>query len=432
MSAATAYDPRILANRLIDAGVPVVVCRPNPNRGKPMPTDPTRTDERELLVPSGWSTVTAADCDVNGFRVGVDVLALVGGHGVDVVDVDAKDAGNLQNLPPFRAFGVTRTPSGGTHHYVRSTGIGKISPLATSAGHVGDYVGGTPAGGGRLLAYLPGSTRPKYPGKTYELVEDLDLDALLEHDADDDLVGALLAHGGTREGLPGRPAVKHSEVQAFHADHSEIPASPCRYGRAAVDGQVRDADAAVPGDPTRGRHGWAVASATRAVELVRAGCATAADLDRLEATLDRIKPEGGDDWAGIVGWALANANGTVGCGMHSPAPGDTPPPPPISLDDARAVFRRWLGDDYDLDALDATLATAAVEQLDGDPLWLLVISGSGNAKTETVQALDGVGAAITSTISSPGALLSGTPVEGPYPRGEAEHGEHTVGRQQLA
>nr|MBA2768589.1 hypothetical protein [Sporichthyaceae bacterium] len=47
MSAAP-YDPRILANRLIDAGVPVVVCRPNLNRGKPMPTDPERTDQREL------------------------------------------------------------------------------------------------------------------------------------------------------------------------------------------------------------------------------------------------------------------------------------------------------------------------------------------------------------------------------------------------
>jgi hypothetical protein len=45
-----------------------------------------------------------------------------------------------------------------------------------------------------------------------------------------------------------------------------------------------------------------------------------------------------------------------------------------------------------------------VEQLTGDPVWLLLISGSGNAKTETVQALDGIGA-----ISSGAALLSGTP-----------------------
>ena len=75
---------------------------------------------------------------------------------------------------------------------------------------------------------------------------------------------------------------------------------------------------------------------------------------------------------------------------------------------AHAIFKRWLGTEYDLDALDAVLAAAAVERLNGDPLWLLLISGSGNAKTETVQALDGIAATITSTISSPAALLSGT------------------------
>jgi hypothetical protein len=81
---------------------------------------------------------------------------------------------------------------------------------------------------------------------------------------------------------------------------------------------------------------------------------------------------------------------------------------PIGLQQARATFKRWLGDDYDTDALDAMLAAAAVERLDGDPLWLLIISGSGNAKTETVQALSGIGATVVSAITSEGALLSGT------------------------
>lgn len=103
-----------------------------------------------------------------------------------------------------------------------------------------------------------------------------------------------------------------------------------------------------------------------------------------------------------------NPSGELG----DPQPPAAEPPvavEPMTLDAAHTVFRRWLGDDYDTDALDTVLATVAVECLDGDPLWLLLISGSGNAKTETVQALDGVGALITSTISSPGALLSATP-----------------------
>ncbi|HEY3005110.1 MAG TPA: DUF3854 domain-containing protein [Kribbellaceae bacterium] len=81
---------------------------------------------------------------------------------------------------------------------------------------------------------------------------------------------------------------------------------------------------------------------------------------------------------------------------------------PRNLAHAHDVFRRWLGAEYDLQALDIVLATAAVERLGGDPAWLLVVSGSGNAKTETVCCLAGVGAHIVSTISGEAALLSGT------------------------
>ena len=83
--------------------------------------------------------------------------------------------------------------------------------------------------------------------------------------------------------------------------------------------------------------------------------------------------------------------------------------PPCTLAEVDEVFRGWLGETYDLDALHAVLATAAAERFAGDPLWLLVVSGSGAAKTETVGALAGSGALVTSTITSEGALLSATP-----------------------
>jgi hypothetical protein len=80
-----------------------------------------------------------------------------------------------------------------------------------------------------------------------------------------------------------------------------------------------------------------------------------------------------------------------------------------TLADAHAAFRHWLGDDFDMDTLNAVLAVAAAEKLPGDPAWLLIISGPGNAKTETVQATGGLGAQVVSTLTSEAALLSATP-----------------------
>jgi hypothetical protein len=79
-----------------------------------------------------------------------------------------------------------------------------------------------------------------------------------------------------------------------------------------------------------------------------------------------------------------------------------------AINKTHRVFQKWLGEEYDTYMLDAMLAVAAAERLPGDPAWLLIISGPGNAKTETVQATSGIGALVISTISSEGALLSAT------------------------
>jgi hypothetical protein len=91
---------------------------------------------------------------------------------------------------------------------------------------------------------------------------------------------------------------------------------------------------------------------------------------------------------------------------HIDEPVDMPFNGGSTLAAAHEVFRRWLGDEYDLATLDAMLAVVAAERLPGDPAWLLIISGSGNAKTETVQALSGLNAHVVSTITSEGALIS--------------------------
>jgi hypothetical protein len=90
------------------------------------------------------------------------------------------------------------------------------------------------------------------------------------------------------------------------------------------------------------------------------------------------------------------------------APPSPAAPTPCKLDDVHYVFRKWLGSEYDIDAVDIIIAAAAAEKLTGDPLWVLIVSGAGAAKTETVQALSGCNAHIISTIQSEGALLSAT------------------------
>jgi hypothetical protein len=93
-----------------------------------------------------------------------------------------------------------------------------------------------------------------------------------------------------------------------------------------------------------------------------------------------------------------------------------------------AVFIHWLGEEYDLDTLDAMLAVAASERLSGDPPWLLIISGPGNAKTETVQATSKLKTEVVSTISSEGALLSASRVKGKQATGGLlrKIGEHGI------
>jgi hypothetical protein len=110
-------------------------------------------------------------------------------------------------------------------------------------------------------------------------------------------------------------------------------------------------------------------------------------------------------------WTLVHPN-TPEVVEPAPEPPQLEPepelPPVRTLEELHDTFRKWLGDGYDNEAMTAVLAAAAVERLEGDPLWLFLISGSGNAKTEMVQPLTGAGAIMTSTIPSEGALLSGT------------------------
>lgn len=290
-------QPTPLHIRLLDAGIPVVVCRPHTHHAK-------CSDEcdLELTPPSGWSrmTVEQARRQIGNYRPGTDTLAMVGGHGIDVLDVDRKAGGDCDDVPPgLRRWGCTITPSGGWHFPVPSTGYGK-GDLFIEGVYQGDYVGGTALGGSRLLCFLPGSTRPKYPGKGYLEAQTWDIAALLATDPSEELLQLCEASGLSMTSGPAKPAATAAQVTAFVAAHGpadvyQLGAANCGYGHVALMRMLGEAATVTPGDQTTGRHMWAIRSLMRVTELVDAGCLTSQSLGVLEANFLAMKPGAGAD-----------------------------------------------------------------------------------------------------------------------------------------
>ena len=71
-----------------------------------------------------------------------------------------------------------------------------------------------------------------------------------------------------------------------------------------------------------------------------------------------------------------------------------------------------MGREYDIQLLDIVLAAAAANRMRHEPVWLMIVGGSGTGKTEVAKSLVGIGAHIVSTIHSEGALLSASKKEG--------------------
>lgn len=154
-----------------------------------------------------------------------------------------------------------RTPSGGWHLLIRSTGIAKISPLANvdTGEKIGDYCGGTTAGSGRMLSFLPGSKRPKH-GAGYTIEKPLNFSQIAG--PADPIATSWLLHNG--ESNSGKGAKASDEE--FAADWiRSLPAEPfqqCRSGSVAFAGIMSDADKVGSG----GRDGRAVKAACRIIE----------------------------------------------------------------------------------------------------------------------------------------------------------------------
>ena len=87
----------------------------------------------------------------------------------------------------------------------------------------------------------------------------------------------------------------------------------------------------------------------------------------------------------------------------------TAPSSPRTLADVEATFARWIPDDDPVPTRTVLATYAANLKLDGDPVWVMLVSGSGGGKTERITPLAVMPDAILeSSITGPAALLSGT------------------------
>lgn len=184
---------------------------------------------QEFQHPVGWSAFTAEgnEARLSRARSGDAVCGLMGGR-VAVVDVDARNGGDVETVRLLLAeLGVTvfaevGTPGGGVHFYVAGH-----ADLPTTHRLVG-YPGVDVQSHGALV-YLPGTARPKYGGRGYEVVMD-NLDALGDG-GDPDGADALAGWVG-----------EHIETKALAFDPSPVWDGTPPDGRqqAYLDAAVRN------------------------------------------------------------------------------------------------------------------------------------------------------------------------------------------------
>ena len=216
-SVAQAEAGHALAVELIGLGI-TVISLPRALKG----------EDGEYVWPLNYTTWLADVKHVAKWKAGHG-LAMIGGHGLDGIDVDTKHGASVDaerarlQKHGVLILGEVQTPSGGAHFYVLSSGL-----RSTNASHsVGiDTRMGTQDGQGRQALFIPGTLRPKYGGQGYTWVQPLDLEYVSACLGDPELrltqtmaITAYMAEIGTlrptRTGVPTVAPVSAEPVSAM-------------------------------------------------------------------------------------------------------------------------------------------------------------------------------------------------------------------------
>lgn len=151
-----------VAKKLISAGIPVLVARTVIGQDGQWDVKGGCGGYR---LPSGWQNIepdvrwldpTAAGFTTKAWRPGW-ALAAVMGRGLDLLDIDPRNGGDLSREQLVeagawpRVYAAASTPSGGTHEFVASMNVGSRDGLCAGF----DVKGGLQSGKSRGFAFLP-------------------------------------------------------------------------------------------------------------------------------------------------------------------------------------------------------------------------------------------------------------------------------------
>jgi len=213
------------------------------------------------------------------------------------------------------------------------------------------------------------------------------------------------------------PAITAAEAQALVADLVELLIKDFGYRRATKRGRADGADGADSGgsadwadlfDNIRGGHALHDSLRDLAAKLAKAGTHPGAIVNQLRAMMEASDGPRDDRFRERWNEIPRLVDSAVGKFAESPESTPTPKAPPCTINEALAVFDRWLllPDPTPIYAL---LSAVAANLLPGDPVWLGLIGPPSSAKTEllnSISRLPFVAQAATLTVAG---LLSGTP-----------------------
>lgn len=274
-----------VARGLVRSGVPLFLARPLV--GAPTGYAP----------PKGWQLSTADPQVVDQWRPGL-ALCAVTGHGLDLVDIDPRSGGSTDGVPMPEVYLTAQTPSGGTHHFVRSLGVPSLDGVFPGV----DLKAGAADGLGRGFAFIAptvraskvdGAERPyRWTGDTSSYLSRPNDPSRFSSDASGDALRARvyeLRSGRVSTERPRRVA-RSAAAREFDAVWNRLVTDLRRWAASGWGGEAHHGLLTATTflarlAPDHAEH--ALREAFRAAELEP----DAADLAKLESALARVVPD---------------------------------------------------------------------------------------------------------------------------------------------